>query len=397
MKIKKKILILFKSPWNWNKFIINKLSKFYTVDHMYVNSIENKNFTETVNEINKTINKNNIEIVFFEVDYYKFINLYFINKIKGVKKVLMTMDDYDLHEKNAITASACDLVVSGCPFSAKKYMEKGYQAFFMTLEADADIYKNHQEKKEIDVLFFGGLNQDRNNFLKFIENEGISVKIVGHQSGNFVSDEELSKLISKSKIVLNLSKNTWGAVKTYSSNQLLNPDKIFEFNYMLKGRVYLSGLCGTMCVSEYFPAHDMIFDENEMPVFFTKEECVAILKKLLKNEELLTQCANKFSAKVYDKCEDKKNFQPIYNELEKLNHRKVKLLNIPFWYKRIAAKQIILRNMRLSSIIKVIFEFKMIFEIIKNSNLLIKFLIIFESMINILWNLFRSFFKSKKF
>ena len=66
MKIKKNILILFKSPWYWNKFIINKLSKFYTVDHMYVNSIENKNFTETVNEINKTINKNNIEIVFFD-------------------------------------------------------------------------------------------------------------------------------------------------------------------------------------------------------------------------------------------------------------------------------------------------------------------------------------------
>ena len=46
MKTKKKILILFKSPWDWNKFIISKLSKFYNVEYLYVNAIQNKNFSE---------------------------------------------------------------------------------------------------------------------------------------------------------------------------------------------------------------------------------------------------------------------------------------------------------------------------------------------------------------
>ena len=151
MKNKIKILILFKSPWDWNKFIINKLSKFYSVEYLYVNAIQGKNFSETILEINNKIKDNGIEIVFFEVDYYKFINLFFINKIENVKKVLMTFDDYDLHDRNAITANACDLVVTGCPFITKKYLEKGYQSLFMTLEADGDIFKKHDEKKDRSI------------------------------------------------------------------------------------------------------------------------------------------------------------------------------------------------------------------------------------------------------
>ena len=84
MKTKKKILILFKSPWDWNKFIIHKLSKFYNVEHLYINGIQNKNFSEILSEINKKIEEDKIEIVFFEADYYKFVNLYFISKIKNV-------------------------------------------------------------------------------------------------------------------------------------------------------------------------------------------------------------------------------------------------------------------------------------------------------------------------
>ena len=62
-----------------------------------------------------------------------------------------------------------------------------------------------------------------------------------------------------------------------------------------------------MCVSEYSPAQEMIFKEDELPTFFTKEECVQILKKLTKDEILLEKYTNKFSSKVYELWEDKKN------------------------------------------------------------------------------------------
>ena len=136
--------------------------------------------------------------------------------------------------------------------------------------------------------------------------------------------------------------------------------------------------------------------ENEVPTFFTKEECAMILKKLLNNDELLTKYTNKYTSKICDLFEEKKSFEIIYNAIKKSNHRKVELIKIPYWYLRIIAKQILLRNIKLSSLIKSILQFKLIFEVIKNSNFLIKLLIIFESIFNTFWYSFAFTLKHKR-
>ena len=107
--MKKKILIIFKAQWDWNKFIINKISKFYNVKYIYLNTI-NKNYSNTIGEINKIIKEEKIDTVFFDVDYQKFINFYFIEKIKNVKKVMMTFDNYERHVLNMITAFGFSLI-----------------------------------------------------------------------------------------------------------------------------------------------------------------------------------------------------------------------------------------------------------------------------------------------
>ena len=158
----------------------------------------------------------------------------------------------------------------------------------------------------------------------------------------------------------------------------------------------LAGFHETTCVSEYSPGNELLFTEDEVPTFFTKEECVEILKKLLKNEELLAKYTKKLTLKVKDLCDDKKSFEPIYNAIEKLNHRKVELIKIPYWYLRIGAKQILLRNIKLSTLMKAIFQFGIIFKIIKNSSILTKLFIVIESVVNILWYSTIYTFKSKK-
>ncbi len=158
----------------------------------------------------------------------------------------------------------------------------------------------------------------------------------------------------------------------------------------------MAGLNGSACVSEYSPGQELLFSEDEIPTFFTKKECVMILKKLLNNNELLSQYTNKLATKVNLSCEDKKNFEPIYQAIKKLNHKKVKLIKIPYWYLRIAAKHIIIRNIKLANIIKTIFHFSIIFSIIKNSTFLTKFLIILESIANTLWYSLILTFKPKK-
>ncbi|MBT59320.1 MAG: hypothetical protein CL393_07310, partial [Acidiferrobacteraceae bacterium] len=201
---------------------------------------------------------------------------------------------------------------------------------------------------------------------------------------------ELLKLISKSKIVLELSKSRTTIVKNYAS------ESIYKFFYLYKGKIIVAGLKGVACVAEYSPGTELLYSKDEVPTFFTKEECVRILKKLLNDNELLAKYTNKFTSKVYNLYEDEKNFEPIYNAIEKPNRGRVKLAKIPYWYLRISAKQILLRNLKLSNLIKGIFQFRIIFKIIKNSNFLTKFLIVSESIINTLWYSLIYTLKSKK-
>ena len=53
--MKKKILILFKYPWHWNKFLINKFSKFYEVEYDSSVTIPFKKVTYTVRSLGDTI------------------------------------------------------------------------------------------------------------------------------------------------------------------------------------------------------------------------------------------------------------------------------------------------------------------------------------------------------
>ena len=386
--MKKKSLIIFKWPNFLNKYLISKLSNFYDVEHLYLTDFKKETFTEIIGEINKLISAKKISIVFFDVDFMKFINFFFIRKIENVKKILVTYDDYAVHEMNSITASACDIVLGQCPLSVLKYKEKGYEAYWMPPENDKEIFKNHNLKKEIDVLFFGQIKKDRKEFLDYLIQNNIKVKSVG--SHDWVDDEELMKLISKSKIVLNFSKSLGKTVINYMS------EDVYKYNYQLKGRIIQSGLCGTLCISEYSPGQEIIFNQDELPSFYTKEECLNTLNKLLNDEELLKKYTKNFCSKVLNFYEEKKNFEPIHAAINKLNNAKVELANIPYWYLRIAAKQIILKNIKLFNIKKTIFQFNEIFKVIEGSNLKSKILILAESSLNMIWYSLLSNIKNKK-
>tara|TARA_B100000029_G_scaffold351050_1_gene343495 strand:- start:169 stop:1362 length:1194 start_codon:yes stop_codon:yes gene_type:complete len=386
--MKKKILILFKAPWHWNKFVIKKFSKFYDVKYLYLDQIK-KNYLDTVAEINSFIDKNKIEIVFFDVDYQKFINLFFIKKIKNIKKIMMTFDDYERHDLNSITGAGCDVILSACPISVFRYAETGYSAHFMPLEADGNFYKNMKISKEIEVLFFGKVNEDRKNYIEHIKNNGIKIKVVGNNEENRVSDEEIANLICKSKIVVNFSKSTWDTVKTIPEGD------IFKFNYQFKGRIIQSGLCGTACVTEYAPHHSLLFTSEELLEFNTKEQCVRILKDLLNDSKKLLSYTEKLENKVKNFYEEEKSFKSIYDTIDKPSIKKENLKTVPFWYLRIAAKQILIRDANILKFFGTLRQFKEVLKIIKKSKIYVQLLIMGESLLNMFWYSIIRTFKEK--
>ena len=84
--MKKKVLMILKYPRGWNSAIIDKFSNYYDTEYLYISNYKNKNFAEIIYEINNLIKLKDIKIVFFDVDYFKFINFFFIEKINSEKK-----------------------------------------------------------------------------------------------------------------------------------------------------------------------------------------------------------------------------------------------------------------------------------------------------------------------
>ena len=114
-------------------------------------------------------------------------------------------------------------------------------------------------KKEIDVLFFGNITPKRKEILDYIIREGVLLKNIGHEEhAPQLPRDELLKFISKSKIILNLSRSRTTSIQSYGS------ESIYKFSYQFKGRIILSGLKGAACVSEYSPGQELIFNEDEL-------------------------------------------------------------------------------------------------------------------------------------
>ena len=297
---------------------------------------------------------------------------------------MMTWDDYERHNFNIITANSCNFVITGCPISAFKYKEVGKEASFMILESDGNFYKDLKVNKDIDVLFFGKVNKDRKVFLDYLKENNINLKVVGNNSENRVSDKDLVNLICRSKIVVNFSKTTWGKIMNI-------PEKnIFSYQYQFKGRIVQAGLCGTACISEYAPHHDLLYKSDELIQFSTKEECFNIISDLLENPNKLEHYQKIFSEKTIFSYEDEKTLLKVNNfiqnfNLVKKNEDKHKLKRLPYWYTRICAKQIILRDLKFFKILNSLVHLKEIFQLIKGSNIFVKSTVILETLINIVW------------
>ena len=296
---------------------------------------------------------------------------------------MLTLDDYERHNFNLITANSCNYVLTACPISAYKYKEVGKDASFMPIESDGKLYKDLKIKKDIDVFFFGKVNKDRKIFLDYLTNNGINLKVVGNNSENRVLDTELVKLICRSKIVVNLSKTTWGKIMNI-------PEKnVFSFQYQFKGRIIQAGLCGTACISEYAPHNELLYNSNELLQFKNKKECLLLIQDLLNNSKKLEEYSKIFSTKTKNFYEDEKEFKKIFDYLEKLEKKKLivedNLQKIPYWYNRICAKQILLRDLRITRFFSSIINFKELLYIAKKSNMLALMVIFIESFLNFIY------------
>ncbi len=351
---KKSILILFKerkkeTPNSF--FYERKFSREYNTSIIYISDYLYKNNHAIAKTINTIIEEKKISIVLFEGDHISIFDSKFIKLISNkVKKGLFLLDDYMYHYINRITATACDFVLSGCPLSVLKFQELGYKSFFLPVETDGAIFKDYGEKKVHDVLFFGRVKNNRKKITEYLKENRVNIIECGPYDSISDTPEKLARLINKSKIVLNFTESD----NTIKKN---NPISHFKYSYEMKGRVYFTGLCNTLCISEYSPPNELLFSNNEVPFFFNEVECLSLIRDFLSNDSKLVNATNKYRQKC-STFEDSNYIKKVktfidYNKNENFS------VNIPIWYEFIFFKKNLMlrfRSNKLKSFFSQVFD-----------------------------------------
>ncbi len=332
---KKSILLIFKDKKKITKnheFWIDKFSKEYSVNDFYLYDYLNCTNKKIIEKINDLIITKNIETALIEGDHLALNDYLFINSInKKIKKGLFLGDDPEWHQVNLITAFACDFVLTDS-ISALKFKEMGIQSIFCPVETNEEIFKNYNQNKDIDVLIFGRNKPETQEYLDLLDQNNIKYLSVDPYMEVSNTIEKLAKLISKSKIVINLT-------KTLNGKKFFNPLTKFKYGFFPKGRVYMTGLCYTLCLSEYAPSNELLFPKGEIPSFKSKDQFIDKLKMYLNDEKKLNYDTKIF----YESClkySDKEYIKVLKKFIDNVviikNKKNIK---IPLWYYFISIKQ----------------------------------------------------------
>lgn len=309
----KRALFVSKWPQRWNELFLAKFRRLYHVDVLRIHErVRAVGYARLAGEINAVIERRGADLVLLDIEFYQGVGLDILADLtRRAKLVLVTFDDIVFHEFNATNARVCDLVLCADPLAVLKYREKNLPAALCLLENSIAPYAAAGRLvKDIDVLFFGDLSKGgRRQFVSDLSARGVQVTVHAPEIDGELSYDALARLISRARIVLNLSKtHTIGR----PPEAVVPVDAYLQF----KGRVVEAGLGQALCVSEYAPGVEYLFGPARVPMFRTVDECAAILKELLADPTTLESAAVAFHHAVMTTCEESVQLVQVGNAIE---------------------------------------------------------------------------------
>jgi hypothetical protein len=323
-----KILLVFKDKKKVTKnheFWNDKLSLKYSVKNFFLEDYLNYTNLQILKILNQIIIKDNFKYTAIEGDHNSIIDKLFIDKITNQTiKGIFLGDDNEWHDVNKINSFSCDFVFTACPISALRFKEYGVKTLFVPVEANGNIWKDYNLKKDIDILFFGRTKKIRQQYFDLLLKNNINILIVDPYNEISDTNIKLAKLINRSKIILNFSAS--GRIKRF-----WNRNKIFDYCSNFKGRIYMASFCNSLCVTEQDPAASLIFNEEELPQFDKIEDCIDLIKKFLNDNNILERTTKKFFLKGQNFL-DVNYIKKIENFLSSIKLRNKKIIILQYWY-----------------------------------------------------------------
>ncbi len=198
-----------------------------------------------------------------------FINL---DRFKS-KKIFISVDSTINFYWQKYYLKNFDLTLCDQPNISDDFSKLGINSLPFLLAFNDSNVERKEYKREIDLLFVGKRNSKvrgkRENILKLIDESGINIKIIDGVNST-VSERELYNLYRSSKIVLN--ENLFPSINL----------RLFE----------IMG-CGALCFTEENTIIENYFEDYNNLVTYNHSNIIYKLKKLLNNDNLRSEIANR--------------------------------------------------------------------------------------------------------
>lgn len=147
----------------------------------------------------QNINDENNFYIIIGAQFFKNLNL--IEKLKNKTFIIYQLEQLNKIKLDPQLVSISKGVLDYTEINRKIY--KDFQILYPPFSSyNFSLNYEKEEKKEIDILFYGCLNPRRNTILNYVRQQfpNLNIKIITNKRG-----EELYTLIKKSKIILNIS------------------------------------------------------------------------------------------------------------------------------------------------------------------------------------------------
>ena len=187
------------------------------------------------------------------------------------------------------------------PNYVQKYRDIGYDNVIVGgWHTNHTYYPLEKMEKKYDVTFIGQLNNpDRNGYIKYLRENGVSVN-------NFhgLKHEEMTVVLAETRIGLNFSKNYHG--RPVRTQMKLRPFEVTAAN-------------NTMLLTEYHSGLEHFFDINkEIVTFKSPKEMLIKVKTLLEKEDIRSKIANAGNNRFNKEHSSHKRMEYIIGEINKI-------------------------------------------------------------------------------
>ncbi|MBI2629000.1 glycosyltransferase [Candidatus Pacearchaeota archaeon] len=187
------------------------------------------------------------------------------------------------------------------------YYKEGIKNVHYSCGVNTEEFKPLKLKKKYDVTFIGTPNQDRAEYIRFLQQNGVNIKVFGSGwdkypefneiNGGKVNNEELLNIINESKINISFTKN-------------------YVDKPHFKSRVFEICACNAFLLTEFFSGYyDFYKEGKEIITFKTKDEMLEKVNFYLKDNKKREKIAKAGYIKTIKNYDQYKHFEKLFSEI----------------------------------------------------------------------------------